>query len=65
MKIFVKTDYGLIPFGKFKGTFWKDVPKDYLQFIITDDCYTNEDNKATAKKELAQRDVLNGQIEMF
>ena len=60
-----KIEYGFVPFGKFKGNRWSSLPKDYLSFIISDDCYTSQANKEIAKKELQQREVVDGQEELF
>ena len=65
IKVFNKTDYGAVTFGVYAGKPWSQVPKDYLVYICSDECRTSEQNKAIAKKELLQRDVLDGQIEMF
>lgn len=65
MRVFHKTDYGIIGFGKFNGQKWSDVPEDYLHFICSDECYTNEGNKEIARQELKQRNISEGQILMF
>lgn len=62
---FKKIEYGFVPFGKFAGKRWSALPKDYLVFVISDECYTNQANKDIAKKELAQRDIVEGQTELF
>ena len=65
MKVFEKIDFGIINFGNFKNKKWSEVPKKYIEYLISDECLTSEFNKNIAKQELKQRDVLDGQIEMF
>ena len=65
MKVFTKTDFGIINFGRFKGKNWSDVPKEYLEYLLKDECLTSEFNKNIASQEIKQRGVLEGQIEMF
>lgn len=60
-----KQDYGIVKFGVYTGRKWSDVPKHYLEYIITPECLTREENKEIAKKELSQRDVVDGQEELF
>lgn len=65
VKIFHKTDFGIIGFGTFAGKKWSEIPKHYLEYLISEECLTNMNNKEIARKELQQRDVLDGQVEMF
>ena len=65
MDIIKKVDYGVITFGRFKDKKWSSVKRDYLEYLITDECLTNQENKDIAKKELAQRDICDGQITLF
>lgn len=59
-------DYGTINFGvRFKGKKWSEVPTDWLKYVMTDDCWTTDENKATAKKVLGQANLIKGQLEMF
>lgn len=60
-----KQDYGTVNFGQFKGKKWSDVPKHYLEYLVTDECLTPQCNKDISKKELLQRDVCEGQEELF
>ena len=62
MNIFTKKDFGEISFGKFAGQKWSEVPVHYLEFLISDECYTSKENKEIAKQELHQRETINGQI---
>jgi len=63
--VFKRKDYGLVGFGRYAGEPWADVPQDYLRWILKDDVDLADSIKAIAKKELAQRNVLDGQLEMF
>ena len=56
-----KIDNGVIGFGRFKGQKWSDVNRHYLEYLITPECLTREENKIIAKQELSQRDVCEGQ----
>jgi len=65
MKVFEKQDFGIISFGRFNGKKWSEVPEGYLKYLISEECLTNDRNKEIADKELKQRNILDGQIEMF
>jgi len=59
-------NYGIIDFGtKFKGKKWNEVPKHWLEYIISDECYTTEENKNIAKKILINWSVCKGQGKLF
>ena len=61
VKEFIKADHGTIYFGKkFNGFKWNDkrVTKDWLEWVLTDECLTTAENKNKAKKELLNRPIL-------
>ena len=60
-----KTDYGIVNFGIFKGKKWSELPKNYLEWIQKPECLTPQENKDIAKKEYSQRDICDGQEELF
>ena len=63
---FKKVDYGIVNFGQYKGLKkWSEIPKHYLEYIISEECLTPEANKEIAKQELKQRDILDGQEVLF
>ena len=57
-------DYGVIDFGKYKGTEWIKLRSWYLEYLINDDCHTPQVNKDKAKKCLELKKVLKGQLEL-
>ena len=65
MSYFKKKDLGKVNFGKFKGLNWNDplIKDNYLEYLMSDDCSTAHENKEIAKQELAQRKLIEGQIE--
>lgn len=63
--IFVKKDQGVVQFGIHQGKRWCDVPLKYIEFLISDECYTPEDNKRIARIEKQQRRILKGQMEWW
>jgi len=70
IKEFHKQDLGVVPFGMYKGKRWSEVPADYLKWIVSDEFTESMASgmpgiKDIARKELAQRNVLEGQLEMF
>jgi hypothetical protein len=68
MKEFQHKDYGIINFGTtYKGLKWNDpkVPIDWIEYVISDDCRTTTENKEIARKELKQRRIVQGQLELF
>jgi len=65
MKILKRVDLGIVKFGVFKGKKWSDLNKHYLEYVISIDCNTKQENKEIAKQELNQRTFLDGQIELF
>ena len=63
--MFQKKDLGIVTFGKLKGKRWAEVPGSWLEFIVSDDCLTCLENKETARKEIMQRTVVEGQEDLF
>ena len=61
-KVEFKKDFGVIDFGKFKGEKWDDLKIDYLEYLISEECNTSEENKRIAKKVLENKKVLDGQL---
>jgi len=61
-KVMEKKNFGKINFGTYKGKEWNDLPKDYLQYLISDECRTSEKNKNIAKQVLSQYDIVDGQL---
>ena len=57
-------DYGVIDFGKYKGTEWIKLRSWYLEYLISADCLTAQPNKDKAKKCLELKKVLKGQLEL-
>jgi uncharacterized protein (DUF3820 family) len=53
---------GIVGFGKFAMSKWKDLPKEYLEFIASNECYTSNVNKEKAKLELNERKKVPGQL---
>jgi hypothetical protein len=65
MTEFKHKDLGVINFGTtYKGKRWSDVPVDWLEYVAGPDCRTTEENKEIARQELAQRKIVDGQLEM-
>lgn len=60
-----KKDYGKIDFGKHEGKNWNDLPLDYLQYLVKDECYTSDHNKEIAQKILDQYNVIDNQVPLF
>ena len=56
-------DFGIIQFGKHKGSEWIRLPKSYLEYLISEECNTSELNKSKAKKVLKQKDLVKGQLQ--
>lgn len=65
MVIEKKIDYGGIDFGVHAGKNWNELDRDYLQYLISDKCWTSEVNKETAQKVLDQYDLKDGQFPLF
>jgi len=65
MRTFKRTDHGHIDFGRYKGSLWSDILIDYLEYIISDECHTSQENKNIAKLELNNRNNIEGQGLMF
>ena len=42
-------------FGKYKGTLWTDVPRDYLDWVVNKSDFTDEDVLYTARYYLEQQ----------
>jgi len=59
-----KLDYGIITFGKYKGTEWIKLRSWYLNYLISDECLTAQANKDKAKMCLNLKKVLKGQLEL-
>lgn len=55
--------FGKVGFGKFKNKYWVDIDPDYLQWLLTDECQTSPENKATARAVLKQKGLISGQFE--
>ena len=49
-----------VPFGKHKGAEWKDVPGDYLDWVVNKAQDMDRDMKANAKHELKKRAGSDG-----
>lgn len=64
-KGFQKKDYGKITFGRFEGMRWDKLRKDYLEYLISDDCNTLPERKEIARLELEQRRVCENQLELI
>lgn len=56
---------GKIRFGKFNGDDWMQLSDDYLQFLISDKCYTSAENKAKARKVIKEKKKIPGQGRLF
>jgi len=56
---------GRCGFGQYALSKWTDLPRNYLEYLITDECHTSEENKAKAKIELRNRDLQPGQMKLF
>lgn len=56
---------GVINFGKMAGKRWSEMRDDYLDFILSEKCYTSRENKEIAKQEKNNRKIIDGQIRMF
>ena len=56
---------GNVGFGKFALSRWSDLPEDYLEYLVTDECLTSEENKNKARKELRNRLIQPGQMKLF
>ena len=65
MKTFNRKNNGVIHFGKFKGRRWDTLDIEYLEFIVSDKCYTSEENKDKAREELNNKNDLDKQGLMF
>jgi hypothetical protein len=62
MHIEKREDLGYCGFGKYAMTKWKDLPREYIEFIASDKCHTSDYNKEKARKELQNREKTDGQI---
>jgi len=60
-----KVDYGVIYFGVHRHKKWNDLPIDYLEWLLTDECNTSKENKETAYKVLKQKRDHEGQGLLF
>ena len=55
---------GNVGFGKFAMSKWRDLPENYLEYLVSDECLTNDENKAKARKELRNRLIQPGQMKL-
>ena len=62
-KEFVRKDLGTCGLKKYDGVKWCEMPEWYLEYLITDECNTSENNKMIARQELHQRRICDGQFE--
>jgi len=63
---FQKKDYGMIKFGIFAyKKKWSQVRRGWLEFVVSDDCNTDIKNKEIAQKELEQRRICEGQLDLL
>ena len=62
---FHRKDFGVIDIGIYAGKSWEDLPINYLEYLISEECNTNKINKEKAKQELKQRKIADGQIYLF
>ena len=60
-----KINYGIIIFGIHAGKNWNDIDRDYLSYIVSDECNTPAANKEIAQKVLDQYDLINNQYPLF
>jgi uncharacterized protein (DUF3820 family) len=44
-----------IDFGKYAMSKWKDLPGDYLDYLVSDECHTPQENKRKALIEIQRR----------
>lgn len=56
---------GRVGFGQYALSKWRDLPDDYLRYLISDKCKTTEENKAKARKEILIRDRRAGPLRYF
>ncbi len=62
---FKRKDLGIVPIGKYRGKKWSQVPTNHLKYIIKDTSYLDPKFKQIARYELSQRDICEGQLELF
>ena len=48
---------GRVGFGKYPLSKWEDLPREYLEYLISKDCKTTIQNKGKAKQELINRTI--------
>lgn len=66
LKEFKHEDFGNVKFGTtYLGKAWMNIPEDWLKYVMSDDCRTEEKNKIMAGKVLEQKKICHGQLEFF
>lgn len=48
-------------FGKYALSKWKDMEDEYLEFLVSNECRTSEENKRLARIEIERRWNKGGQ----